>query len=210
MEFLRNDDPYAKTIVFCEDTEHADRMRHALVNASGSLGADERRYIMRITGDDPIGKAELDNFIDPESTYPVVVTTSQLMTTGVDAQTCKLMNSLPTQISTAIPCRFTNPRSMIPLPHQMILLALMKAMINLTPKQLPVSSPKIPTANAKNSMSRMSMSVSLPNAANTTDATANSSPNPSATTPQNHPHRIHPPRHLSKTMAGSRTARSHP
>jgi type I restriction enzyme, R subunit len=91
MEFLRSDDPYAKTIVFCEDTEHADRMRHALVNASGSLGADERRYIMRITGDDPIGKAELDNFIDPESTYPVVVTTSQLMTTGVDAQTCKLI-----------------------------------------------------------------------------------------------------------------------
>jgi type I restriction enzyme, R subunit len=91
MEFLRNDDPYAKTIVFCEDTEHADRMRHALVNASGSLGADERRYIMRITGDDPIGKAELANFIDPESTYPVVVTTSQLMTTGVDAQTCKLI-----------------------------------------------------------------------------------------------------------------------
>jgi type I restriction enzyme, R subunit len=91
MEFLRSDDPYAKTIVFCEDTEHADRMRHALVNASGSLGADERRYVMRITGDDPIGKAELDNFIDPESTYPVVVTTSQLMTTGLDAQTCKLI-----------------------------------------------------------------------------------------------------------------------
>jgi type I restriction enzyme, R subunit len=91
MEFLRSDDPYAKTIVFCEDTEHADRMRRALINASGSLGGDNHRYVMRITGDDPIGKAELDNFIDPESTYPVIATTSQLMTTGVDAQTCKLI-----------------------------------------------------------------------------------------------------------------------
>ncbi|MBX3678047.1 MAG: DEAD/DEAH box helicase family protein [Rhodocyclaceae bacterium] len=90
-EYLENTDPYAKTIVFCEDIDHAERMRQALVNLNAARVKESSRYIMRITGDDPIGKAELDNFIDPESRYPVIATTSQLMSTGVDAQTCKLI-----------------------------------------------------------------------------------------------------------------------
>lgn len=90
-EYLENTDPYAKTIVFCEDIDHAERMRQALVNLNAQRVRENSRYIMRITGDDPIGKAELDNFIDPESRYPVIATTSQLMSTGVDAQTCKLI-----------------------------------------------------------------------------------------------------------------------
>lgn len=90
-EFLRATDPYAKTIVFCEDIDHAERMRQALVNENGDLVAENRKYIMRITGDNDEGKAELDNFILPDSRYPVIVTTSKLMTTGVDAQTCKLI-----------------------------------------------------------------------------------------------------------------------
>jgi type I restriction enzyme, R subunit len=90
-EFLKATDRFAKTIVFCEGTEHADRLREALVNANADLAAANSKYAMRITGDDPIGKAQLDNFIDPESTYPVIVTTSKLMSTGVDAQTCKLI-----------------------------------------------------------------------------------------------------------------------
>src|SRR5262249_12816305 len=65
--------------------------RQALVNQNADLVAQNRRYIMRITSDEPTGKAELDNFIDPESRYPVIVTTSKLLTTGVDAQTCKLI-----------------------------------------------------------------------------------------------------------------------
>jgi type I restriction enzyme, R subunit len=91
-EFLQESgDPYAKTIVFCEDIDHAERMRRALMNANGELVAKNRKYVMRITGDEKEGKEELDNFILPESTYPVIVTTSKLMTTGVDAQTCKLV-----------------------------------------------------------------------------------------------------------------------
>ncbi|MGG6270760.1 EcoAI/FtnUII family type I restriction enzme subunit R [Leptolyngbya sp. AN03gr2] len=91
-QFLRESgDRYAKTIVFCEDIDHAERMRRALVNQSADLVAENRKYIMRITGDDREGKLELDNFIDPESRYPVIATTSKLMTTGVDAKTCKLI-----------------------------------------------------------------------------------------------------------------------
>lgn len=89
-EFLKGTDRNAKTIVFCEDIDHAERMRMALVNENPDL-ADDRKYIMRITGDNPEGKNELDNFIDPESLRPTVVTTSKLMTTGVDAKTCKLV-----------------------------------------------------------------------------------------------------------------------
>lgn len=81
---------FAKTIIFCENIDHAERMRVALVNENADLVAENRRYIMRITGDDTEGKAELDNFIDPESKYPTIVTTSELLTTGVDAKTCKL------------------------------------------------------------------------------------------------------------------------
>jgi type I restriction enzyme, R subunit len=90
-EFLRATDRYDKTIVFCEDIDHAERMRQAMVNENPDLCAQNRRYVMRITGDNPEGKAELDNFIHPEERYPVVATTSKLMSTGVDAQTCKVI-----------------------------------------------------------------------------------------------------------------------
>lgn len=90
-EFLTATGPFQKTIVFCDDINHAERMRQALVNLNPERVAENRKYVMRITGDDQEGKAELDNFIDPESRYPVIATTSKLMTTGVDAQTCKLV-----------------------------------------------------------------------------------------------------------------------
>ena len=90
-EFLKNTDRFAKTIVFCEDIDHAERMRQALVNENQDLVLQNRKYVMRITGDEKEGKEELDNFILPESKYPVIATTSKLMTTGVDAQTCKLI-----------------------------------------------------------------------------------------------------------------------
>lgn len=90
-EFLAATDPYAKTIVFCDDIDHAERMRQALVNLNPERIKENRKYVMRITGDDTEGKAELDNFINPEERYPVIATTSKLMTTGVDAQTCKLV-----------------------------------------------------------------------------------------------------------------------
>ncbi len=90
-EFLKQTDRFAKSIIFCEDINHAERMRQALVNENADEYAKDGRYVMRITGDNPEGKAELDNFILLESRYPVLVTTSRLMTTGVDAQTCKLI-----------------------------------------------------------------------------------------------------------------------
>lgn len=90
-EFLKQTNRYDKTIVFCDNIDHAERMRQALVNENGDLVAINYKYIMRITGDNEEGKAELDNFIFPESRYPVIAVTSKLMTTGVDAQTCKLI-----------------------------------------------------------------------------------------------------------------------
>lgn len=90
-EFLVASDPFQKTIVFCDDIDHAERMRQALVNLNPDRVRENRKYVMRITGDDVEGKAELDNFINPEERYPVIATTSKLMTTGVDAQTCKLI-----------------------------------------------------------------------------------------------------------------------
>lgn len=84
-------DRYQKTIVFCVDTEHASRMRQALVNANKDLVQENARYVMRITGDDAEGQNELGNFIDPESRYPVLVTTSRLLSTGVDVQTCRVI-----------------------------------------------------------------------------------------------------------------------
>ncbi len=90
-EFLTASDPFAKTIVFCDDIDHAERMRQALVNLNPERVKANRKYVMRITGDEKEGKAELDNFINPEEVYPVIATTSKLMTTGVDAQTCKLI-----------------------------------------------------------------------------------------------------------------------
>ena len=91
IKFLNATDPMAKTIVFCEDIDHAERMRSALVNAAGKIARDNPKYVMRITGDNNEGKAQLDNFIDPEQPFPVIATTSQLLTTGVDAKTCKLI-----------------------------------------------------------------------------------------------------------------------
>ncbi len=90
-EYLKATDRYAKTIVFCEDIDHAARMRQALSNANADLCATQPKYVVQITGDNTEGKLELDNFIDPEQTYPVIATTSKLMSTGVDAQTCKLI-----------------------------------------------------------------------------------------------------------------------
>lgn len=87
----KNNSRFDKTIFFCVDIEHAERMRQALVNENADLVAENPKYVMRITGDNEEGKAELDNFIDPASKYPVLVTTSKLMTTGVDAQTCKFI-----------------------------------------------------------------------------------------------------------------------
>lgn len=89
--FLRSTNPYDKTIVFCEDIDHAERMRQALINCNPELAKEDDRYVVRITGDNEEGKAQLDFFIDPESRYPVIATTSKLMTTGVDAKTCKLV-----------------------------------------------------------------------------------------------------------------------
>ena len=90
-DYLRQTDPLGKTIVFCVDIAHAERMRHCLVNAIGPAAAANRRFVMRITGDSPEGKQELDNFIDPEQPFPVIATTSKLLTTGVDVQTCKVI-----------------------------------------------------------------------------------------------------------------------
>jgi type I restriction enzyme R subunit len=90
-EYLKATDRYAKTIVFCEDVDHAARMRQALSNANADICQTNPKYVVQITGDHDEGKRELDNFIDPEKTYPVIATTSKLMSTGVDAQTCKLI-----------------------------------------------------------------------------------------------------------------------
>ena len=90
-EFMQKTDPMQKTIVFCENIDHAERMRLALVNLNPEQVRKNRKYIMRITGDEQEGKAELDHFIDPEEPYPVIAVTSKLMTTGVDAKTCKLV-----------------------------------------------------------------------------------------------------------------------
>jgi type I restriction enzyme R subunit len=91
-EFLKESgDRFQKTIVFCVDEEHAARMRQALVNENADLVAKNQRYVMRITGSDKEGQNQLGNFIDPESDYPVLVTTSRLLSTGVDAQTCRLI-----------------------------------------------------------------------------------------------------------------------
>lgn len=89
-EYLRATDPLAKTIVFCDDQDHAERMRQELVKLIPAA-ASNRRYVMRITGDDNEGKAQLSYFIDNDEPYPVIATTSKLLTTGVDAKTCKLI-----------------------------------------------------------------------------------------------------------------------
>ena len=90
-EFLKKTDRFSKTIVFCVDIEHAERMRQALINENKDLYSKNEKYIMRITGDNDEGKAQLENFIDEEMKYPVIAVTSKLMTTGVDAKMCKLI-----------------------------------------------------------------------------------------------------------------------
>lgn len=90
-EFLKETDRFAKTIVFCVDIEHAERMRQALINENSDMVKEDSRYIMRITGDNEEGKKQLDYFIDVASKYPVIVTTSKLLTTGVDCKTCRLI-----------------------------------------------------------------------------------------------------------------------
>lgn len=90
-QFLKGSDRYSKTIVFCVDIEHAQGMRNALANENADLVAKSSKYVMQITGDNEEGKRELDSFINPSELYPVIATTSKLMTTGVDAQTCKLI-----------------------------------------------------------------------------------------------------------------------
>ncbi len=90
-EFLKKTNRYDKTIIFCTDIDHAQRMRAAIANTNSDLMAVNSKYVMQITGDNDEGKRELDNFINPEEDYPVIATTSKLMTTGVDAQTCKLI-----------------------------------------------------------------------------------------------------------------------
>ena len=89
-EYLKGTDKMAKTIVFCDDQDHAERMRQELVKIIPAA-AKNRRYVMRITGDDNEGKAQLSYFIDNDEPYPVIATTSKLLTTGVDAKTCKLI-----------------------------------------------------------------------------------------------------------------------
>jgi type I restriction enzyme R subunit len=84
-------DRFQKAIIFCVDQEHAARMRQALINENADLVAENYRYVMRLTGGDTEGQAQLGNFIDPESKYPVLVTTSRLLSTGVDIQTCRLI-----------------------------------------------------------------------------------------------------------------------
>jgi type I restriction enzyme R subunit len=90
-EFLKGSDRFSKTIVFCVDIEHAEGMRKELANANADLVATNSKYVMQITGDNEEGKRHLDAFISPSELYPVIATTSKLMTTGVDAQTCKLI-----------------------------------------------------------------------------------------------------------------------
>lgn len=90
-EYLKGLDRFAKTIIFCVDIDHAERMRNAISKHNADLVAENYKYVMQITGDNDEGKRELDNFINPEEKYPVIATTSELMTTGVDAQTCKVI-----------------------------------------------------------------------------------------------------------------------
>lgn len=90
-QFLKETDRFSKTIVFCVDVDHAERMRVALVNENCDIVKDHPTYIMRITGDSKEGKAKLDEFIDPDEKYPAIVTTSKLLTTGVNCKTCRLV-----------------------------------------------------------------------------------------------------------------------
>jgi len=90
-DFLRETDVYQKTIVFCAKQDHAERMRRFLNNELNEQSKENPKYVVRITGDDTYGKLEIENFINPEEKYPVIATTSKLLSTGVDTQTVKLV-----------------------------------------------------------------------------------------------------------------------
>ncbi|MBB6218105.1 type I restriction enzyme R subunit [Anaerosolibacter carboniphilus] len=90
-EFLKLNDRYMKTIVFCVDIEHANRMRMALIQENTDIVKDHPNYIMKFTGDDAEGRAQLDNFIAVNSKFPTIAVTSELLSTGVDAKMCKLI-----------------------------------------------------------------------------------------------------------------------
>ncbi len=90
-QYLREVDPFAKTIVFCTDIDHANRMRMALINENAELVAKHPHYVVKITGDDAVGKRELDNFTDVEERFPVIATTSKMLTTGIDTKMVKLI-----------------------------------------------------------------------------------------------------------------------
>lgn len=86
-----NNKRMAKTIFFCTDINHAERMAEALRNENSDLYAENSKYVMQITGDNELGKAELYNFTSPKEKYPTLVTTSKLLTTGVDCKTCEFI-----------------------------------------------------------------------------------------------------------------------
>lgn len=90
-EMLHQIGRMTKTIVFCPDQEEASVMRNLLVSMNQDLCRKDPRYVMRITSDDAEGKKQLDNFIDPDEKYPTIVTTSELLSTGVDCKTCGLI-----------------------------------------------------------------------------------------------------------------------
>ena len=90
-EYLKKTNRFDKTIVFCVDTNHAERMRKELVNQNSDLVSQNSNYIVRITGNDDYGKSQLDYFLDSNEKYPVIATTSQLLSTGVDSKTTKLI-----------------------------------------------------------------------------------------------------------------------
>jgi len=90
-QYLREVDPFAKTIVFCVDIDHANRMRMALINENADMVAKYPNYVVKITGDDEVGKRELDNFTDVEERIPVIATTSKMLTTGIDTKMVKLI-----------------------------------------------------------------------------------------------------------------------
>tara|TARA_A100000171_G_C2140531_1_gene155409 strand:- start:9302 stop:11671 length:2370 start_codon:yes stop_codon:yes gene_type:complete len=90
-EYLKATDRFAKTIVFCTDIDHANRMRQALINENADLVAKHWNYCVKITGDDEVGKQELDNFTDVEEPFPVIATTSKMLTTGIDTKMVKFI-----------------------------------------------------------------------------------------------------------------------
>ena len=90
-EYLKATDRFAKTIVFCTDIDHANRMRQALINENADLVAKNWNYCVKITGDDEVGKQELDNFTDVEERFPVIATTSKMLTTGIDTKMVKFI-----------------------------------------------------------------------------------------------------------------------